>query len=300
MSQRNDGSNDLVDILRNDMPPAADEDTLIRVRASAVQKHAGADSGFRARPSRTLGGAAFALMLVAVLAVALIPRTETPAFAADKAIDALSMQTYKNILHLKGAHTESRRSESGDHDPRTDVNARQEFWIYPTAGAIRGETTNLADGSLDSMYVQIDDTLMQFQINIRYGTEQTERLSTHPAAEDATALDGIVDRMRARIADGSAKVTGSETVDGEDCWVVEYRAPTEYPTSFHSFSVTLRKSDYRLRAYAVNAEYIDEVSQETVTSSTTFNVIEEVEPQTLPADFFTFEAVQEVADRERP
>ena len=40
--------------------------------------------------------------------------------------------------------------------------------------------------------------------------------------------------------------------------------------------------------------------RETVTFRATFNVIEGMKPETLAADFLTFDAVQAVADRERP
>lgn len=40
--------------------------------------------------------------------------------------------------------------------------------------------------------------------------------------------------------------------------------------------------------------------RDTVTFRATYNVIEGIEPEALAADFLTFDAVQSVADRERP
>lgn len=302
MSQQNDESRGVVEALRDDMPPAAGEAALARVRASAVRKHAGRRTGFRAHPWRTAGGALTAAALVAGLAFALTPRADTSAFAADEAVDALLLQTDGNVLHIEGTWARTGENDREGHDARYDIDQRCSYWIDPARNAMRTETVNIADGSLDSVSVQIDDTVVVFQDNVRYGTGDSPQLvkSTGEGMPITSVMGGMVDYLRARIADGSAEAVGTEVIDGEEYWVVEYKAPLEGPLTSWILTATMRKSDYHIRTWNWVAKYINGDGRGTMTDSGTFDVIEQVDPATLPADFFTFESVIAIAGPDVP
>ena len=299
MSQQSETTHGVIEALRDDMPPAAGDAALVRVRASAVRKNTTRRTGLRAHPWRTAGGALTVVAVVAALAFVAAPRADTSAFAADEAVDALLMQTDGNVLHIESTFKETHLRGG---DPRYDLYQRTTNWIDPTRNAMRTETVNIADGSLDSVSVQIDDTLVHFQNNVRHGTGERPRLTKMTGLDMpiTSVMGGGVDYLRARIAEGSAKAIGTEVIDGEEYWVVEYKAPLEGPLISHVITATMRKSDYHMRTWTRKMNYINGDGWGTETWSGTFDVIEEVAPATLPADFFTFESVIAVAGPDMP
>lgn len=292
----------MIDALRDDMPPVAGESALQRVRASAVRKHDGRRQGLRAHPWRTAGGAVTALALVAAAAFAVAPRADTSAFAADEAVDALLLQTNGKVLHLEGTWARTDENDREGHDARYDINQRCSYWIDPAITAMRTETVNIADGSLDAVSVQVDDTLVSFQDNVRYGTGDSPQLVkvTGEGPPITSVMGGMIDFLRARIAEGSAEAVGTEVIDGEEYWVVEYRGPLEDILTSNVLTATMRKSDYHIRTWTWVAKYFNGDGRGTMTDSGTFDLIEEIDPATLPADFFTFESVIAVAGPDVP
>lgn len=302
MSQQSEVTRGVVEALRDDMPPVPGEASLVRVRATAVRKHANRRTGFRAHPWRTAGGAVTVLALVAALAIVLTPRADTSAFAADEAVDALLLQTDGKVLHIESTFKETSENDREGHDPRYDLDQRHTYWIDPARNVMRTEIVNVADGSLDSVSVQIDDTLVHYQNNVRFGTGDRPQLVKQTMVDMpiTSVMGGTVDYMRARIADGSAEPIGTEIIDGEEYWVVEYRAPLEPTLTSHVITFTMRKSDYHIRTLTQRFGYINFDGRGSVTASSTYDVIEEIDPATLPADFFTFESVIAVAGPDVP
>ena len=302
MSQPSEAERGLIEALRDDMPPMAGKDALVRTRASAVRKHAGRRTGLRAHPWRTAGGAVTALAVIAGLAFALTPRADTSAFAADEAVNALLLQTNGKVLHLEGTFTRTGENDREGHDPRFDVDQRCSYWIDPAGDAMRTETVNVADGSLDSVSVQIGDTAVDFQNNVRYGTGDHPQLTKMAGVgvPISSVMGGMVDYLRARIADGSAEAVGTEVIDGEEYWVVEWRAPLEDILTSNVLTATMRKSDYHIRSWTWKIGYINGDGRGTETTTGTFDLIEEIDPATLPADFFTFESVIAIAGPDVP
>jgi hypothetical protein len=292
----------VVEALRNDMPPVPGEASLVRVRATAVRKHANRRTGFRAHPWRTAGGAVTVLALVAALAIVLTPRADTSAFAADEAVDALLLQTDGKVLHIEGTFTKTGENDREGHRPRFDIDQRESYWIDPARNAMRIETINVADGSLDNVSVQVDDTIVVFQDNIRYGTGESPQLVqyTGEGMLITSVMGGMVDFLRASIAEGSAEPIGTEIIDGEEYWVVEWRGPLDPPFISDVLTATMRTSDYHIRSWSRKLTYINGDGHGTETMSGTFDVIEELDPATLPADFFTLESVIAIAGPDVP
>lgn len=297
MSQPSEETHSVVQALRDDMPPVAGKAALARVRAAAVSKRASRRIGLRAHPWRTAGGALAAAALVAGLAFALTPRADTSAFAADEAVDALLLQTEGKVLYVEGTFKRTGENDRSGHDPSFDIDQRCMYWIDPARDSMRTETINVADESLDGVSVQIGDTVVAFQNNVRIGTGGSPQLVkyTGEGMYISSVMGGMVDYLRPRIADGSAEAIGTEIIDGEEYWVVEYKAPVWAPLTSEVITATMRKSDYHIRTWTWKVGYFNGDGRGTETISGTFDVIEEIDPTALPVDFFTFESVIAIA-----
>jgi hypothetical protein len=143
---------------------------------------------------------------------------------------------------------------------------------------------------------------VHYQNNVRFGTGDSPQLVKQTGLDMpvTTMVGGMIDYLRARIADGSAEPIGTEVIDGEEYWVVEYRAPLEPTLTSHLITFTMRKSDYHIRTLTQRFGYINFDGRGSLTSSSTYDVIEEIDPAALPADFFTFESVIAVAGPDVP
>lgn len=299
MSDYEDAREEFVEGLRESMPSVPQSGALERVRSRAISRNGKTDS----RPAvsgrwRVAGVALAAVAVVAVSVLVLAPRLETAAFARDQAADALLLRSDGHVLHAVMRYTETGWNEREGHDPRYDWNQRWSFWVDAEGKRTREEFVNLADGSLDGLSVRIGDRFMRFQNNIRYGTGSKQQLidETLPDEPVGTVMGYLIDYMRARISDGSARAVGTRTIDGEEYWVVEYEEPqTEELRGKSVTTVTMRKSDYRVKTWARDAIYKNGDGKGTQTQRLFFETLEQLEPDSLPEDFFSFDEVIDAA-----
>lgn len=298
MSSINDPHGMLVDELQRDMPPLAEEAALDRVRmralASRGRSHA-AWASHRGWRLATIAATVAAALVVGALTLA--PSSDTKAFAREQAADALLLKTDGQVLHTVVRYTSTGWNEQYGHDARYDMDQRWSTWIDPAGKRIRDESTNIGDGSLDGLTIRVGDRILLFQNNVRYGTGKKQQLVEWSKTTDpfGSMMGILIDQLRAVIADGSAKVTGSKTIDGQEYWVVEYS-----PEKGSMLTVTMRKSDYRLKTMARESSGKNGNGKWTGTDRFEFETMEQVEPGSLPADFFSFDAVIAAAEPGTP
>ncbi len=300
MSQQSDSQEAIVEMLRTDMPPAAGEDALRRVKASAILREPEVARSFvRRHPWRTVGGITAAAAAVALL-FALVPRADTSVFAADKAADALLMQTHGRVLHVVAAYAQTRTNGREGYDPSYYINQQWSSWIDPS-NQMRREEVNLPDGSLDVLVVQSHGRQMMFLNNIRYGSDRQHLIETPAGGMISSAIGGWVEDLRAEITNGTARVTGTKVIDGEEYWVVEARLPPDDDTvTSNVVTATMRKSDYRIKTWTSVVEWKNSDGDGNLTSRIVFEVYEEIERDTLPDDFFNFDDVIAAAEPGTP
>ncbi|MDO8964758.1 MAG: hypothetical protein Q7W30_09740 [Coriobacteriia bacterium] len=229
------------------------------------------------------GSLATAAILIAVAAIAISPNLGTVAFARDKAATALLFHTPGRVLHVEMTYTH----ESGAEPKSTWLNQRWSVWVDPEARRLREQFVNAQDESLAAMRVRIDGRSRAYWFsNNRQGLVETD-VSMQPLQ---TVMEDEVSYMRARIDDGSAKVIGTQVIDGQECWVVESR--TDDGAQSEILNMALRKSDYQPKTWQRTTSAKDASGAARVTTKRiAFNLIENLEPGTMPADFFSFEAV---------
>lgn len=297
MLRSSEPTDGVIEVLRDGMPPTADAAALRRVHARALMKHKEQRTWLRTHPWRSAGGAVAMLAFAAALALVASPRADTSAFAANEAADALLMQTSGRVLHIQGTWMQTGENTREGHDSRRDLDQRCDYWYDPAHQAMRSEAVNTGDGSLDNVSVQIDRTIVTFQDNVRFGTGDAPQLvkTTVAEAPAMSTLGGAIDYLRARLNDGSAEAIGTQVIDGEEYWVVEHRAPLEDILTSNVLTATMRKSDYRIKTWTWTTKYFNGDGRGSMTTSGTFDVIEQLDPGMLPADFFTFESVMAVA-----
>jgi len=289
MSDIDRSSDPLIDDLRADMPPLAAGDALDRVRMRALSS--GAE--FRTtRPSRRAWGIAGAVASTAIVLIAatlvLVPRLETAAFAREQAADALLLQTDGRVLHTVVRYQTTGWTEEFGHDERYDIDQRWTTWVDPVGKRIRDESVNVADGSLDGLTVRVGDRIVTFGNNVRYGTGDKPQLVEWTKSTDpfGSMMGLMIDQLRVVIADGSAKVTGSTTIEGEEYWIVSYS-----PEKGDVLTVTMRKSDYRLKTWVRESSGKNGNGKWTSSDRLDFETMEQLDPASLPADFFSIDAV---------
>lgn len=303
MHRQNDTHSHVMDRIRSQMPDKPDSSSLERVRTTALERTAQRRgvAGLR-HPWRTLGGVTAIAAVVVALMIALPTSHSDPAFASDLAAEALMLQTDGEVLHIVATYTRTSENDAEGHDPRLDLDQEWSYWVDTTDQRMRFESVNRTDGSLDSAQVQIQDTVVGFQNNIRYGTGDMQQLVEWTTADTplASVMNGNVEFLRAKIADGSAKATSTEIIDGEEYWVVEYRPPLENILTRCVLVAKLRKSDYRIKDWTLERGYLNLDGKGSEISSMTFSTIEYIDPSTLPDDFFTFESVIALAEPGTP
>lgn len=291
MSEYGDPQEAFVDALRAEMPPVAGEDAGSRVRARVL-----ASQHRRRLPAqrswRVAGSLATAVTVIAVAAIMLTPRPGTAAFARERAVDALMFQTPGRVLHLEMTYTQKDQSAKGD--VLIDTKERWSIWVDAEGKRLREEFVNSIDGALNTMHVRAGERDIVFHGN--YPPE--EQLVEYDASDQRieTALDDWIPHMRARIAEGSAKVTGTEMIEGDECWVVKWKSDEGDVTE----AVTLRKSDYLLKTWARDSAYEVDGKSGVVTKGATLNIIEQLDPATLASDFFSLDAVRDAAKQGAP
>lgn len=283
----------LTDRLRADMPPYADQAALdrVRLRASSARSEAAAPRASRHR-LRMAGAVATAALVLAAGVWSLAPRQEATAFAREQAADALILESGGRVLHTVAHYTSTGWTEQFGRDARYDLDQRWSSWVDPAGRRIRDESINTADGSLDGLTVRVGDRIMLFQNNVRYGTGAQQQLVEWQRTTDpfGSMMGLMIDQLRAVIADGSAKPSGSTTIDGEAYWIIEYE-----PAKGDTLTVTMRKSDYRLKTWVRESSGKNGNGEWTSTERLEFETIEQLEPGSLPDDFFSLDSVTAAA-----
>lgn len=243
------------------------------------------------RWTRLATGLAVAAMVGAlVLSAALAPGRQPAAFARERAARALMFEVPGEVLHLELRHTETWRPKGAAADPTSDE--RWSMWIDADRGRMREQMTRSSDGRMKELRVRTGDRRITL---VRGEGEGTQRLWEEdvPTQPLSSALDDMVGYMRARIEDGSAKVIGTTTIDGDDYWIVRWVAEESDIT----LTVTLRKSDYRLATWAQDVRSGQAGTQE---ERVTLETLDHVGAESLPDDFFTFDAVRNAAEQRAP
>ena len=103
--------------------------------------------------------------------------------------------------------------------------------------------------------------------------------------------------MRGAIADGSAKVIGTKMIDNDEYWVVQTKVDGDDGGDLVE-TVTMRKSDYRVGSWLqVNHASLpgDKKARYVVTKQAALQVVEQLDPNSLPSGFFSFNAVRAAA-----
>lgn len=287
MSEYNDPQKMLVDGLRADMPPVAAEDALRRVKARALGAPPAAHTSLMWLRSWRAAASFAAVAAVIAAALAFAPGQQSAAFARDKAAEALLFQTPGRVLHVEATYTESWK---GAGEAR-DLDQRWSTWVDSDGDRIREEFVNRADGSRSELRIRANDRLTVLLSSADDGTVRLfdQDMSTRPVA---TTMDDMVGYMRARIADGSAKVTGMRLVDGEEYWVVEW----ESDEGDIAITVTMRTSDYRPKTWMQDVVVEGGAGPSgTQEERVTFETVEQLDPGSLPGDFFSRDAVLQAA-----
>lgn len=293
VSEYRDPREAFADTLRAEMPPAAGEEASSRVRARVLASRHIRKSPALGRSWRVAGSLATALSVIAVAAIMLTPRLETAAFARERAVDALMFQTPGRVLHLELTYTQKDRSTDGE--VLTDTNERWSIWVDAEGERLREEFVDNSDGSLNEMHVRAGERDIVFHGNY---PPEARALVEYDATDQRimTPLDDWIPYMRAQIADGSARVTGTQVIDGDEYWVVTCSSDDADVTE----TVTLRKSDYLLKTWKRDSAYEVDGKSGVVTKGATLHIIEQLDPATLASDFFSLDAVRDAAKRGAP
>lgn len=288
MSEYRDPQEAFVDTLRAEMPPAAGEDADSRVRARVLAARQTSKSPALRRSWRVAGSLATAVAVVAVAAILLAPRMETAAFARERAVAALMFQTPGRVLHLELTYTQKDRSATGD----VLINTKEHWsiWVDAEGKRLREEFVNSSDGSLNTLHVRTNERDIVFHGDYPPEAQLVEYDATDQRI--VTTLDDWIPYMRARIADGSAKVTGTEMIDGDEYWVVTCSSGDGADDTMR---VTLRKSDYLLKTWSREDPYELEDRSGVMSKAATLEIVEHLDPATLPSDFFSPDAVRDAA-----
>lgn len=287
MSESRDSQEALIERLRADMPPAPSEDAACKVRARVLSSRPMGKAPAVRRPWRLAGGFAAAAAVLTLAAVVAAPQMETVAFARERAVEALTFQVPGRVLHLEMTYTQE---DHVDGAVQTATSERWSVWVDAEGKRLRDQFVNSADGSLSELHVRTPERDIVFHPS--YPAEA--RLVEYDARNQriGTALDDWIPYMRARIADGSAKVTGTEVIDGDEYWLVVCDADDPHVKQ----TVTLRKSDYLLKTW-VREVASDDAGKSKVVKSATLHLIEQLDPATLPSDFFSVDVVKDAAKR---
>ncbi|MDP2233382.1 MAG: hypothetical protein Q8K89_07080, partial [Actinomycetota bacterium] len=199
----------------------------------------------------------------------------------------LIFQVPGRALHLELTYTQEDHVNGA---AQTETSERWSVWVDAEGKRMRNEFVNSADGSLSELHVRTPERDIVFHPSYPAETQLIEYDARDQRIE--TALDDWIPYMRARIADGSAKVTGTTMIDGDEYWVVTCNADDARITE----TVTLRKSDYLLKTWVREVTYDDEGTGKMVKGAT-LHLIEQLDPASLPSDFFTIDAVKDAAKR---
>lgn len=292
--------------LRRTIPPVPTDDSLARMRVKTDRAVRNAESrapGLRAwRIAGTITAAA-AVLAVGVFAVS--PALENRAFARDEAADALIFARDGRVTHVVTRMMETGWTEEYGHDERYDLDQRTEEWYDPANERLYHRTVNIKDGSLDGVYVRVGDREARFANNVRYMTgDEPQLFEGTTSVPFGSTIGYITDFVRELIANGDAKVNGTQMVDGVECWIVTYdenelarklAGEKPDPRSSSIVTVTLRKSDYLITSWQRDSVGYNGNGKTTGTLRFTFERWEYTEPGTLDEGLFSLDAVKALA-----
>lgn len=273
-------------VLRADMPPATSVDDMCgaraRVLSSPSRRHAWAAPR---RAWRVAGGLAVVAAVIALAVSALGPGQQGTAFARERAAAALQFQVPGKILHAEMSFITMEQGfpEGENHN----LEQRWSLWADPDGNRMRQTFVNNADGSLDELFVEVDGRSLAYLSTARYPKQQliSGDTSKRPIW---TILDDTVGSMREGIATGRVKVAGTQTMDGAAYWVLTETSDDGETVE----TLTMRKTDYRPRTWERTTTTWVDRRTEVLTKRVVFNTIEQVEPPSLPNDFFSLDAVK--------
>lgn len=311
MSENNDPRDVFAQQLRAEMPPVPANESLSAVcdaakgRANAIKQR----SRRSALVWRGVGAVAAAAAVIAAGAFVLAPRLENAAFARDRAADALVLKSDGRITHMVTRFTETGWTEQFGHDPRYDLNQRTESWYDPAGMRSYSKIVNIDDGSVDMVTVRDGDRELTYANNVRYGTGSKPGLVWGNVVGQplGTQIGYITDYVRQAIADGDAKVAGTEIVDGEECWVVKIDEdaiakrywkkgdPKIDPRGYSIVTVTLRKSDYLVKTWARDAVGYNGNGKTTTTQRAYIDSWDYLDPSAVDPSMFSIDAVIKLA-----
>lgn len=287
-------------------PPQPSEEALARVRDKSEAIRPRSTSAFNAKLAWRLVGVAAATAVLVLGTLVAAPSWESRAFARDEAADALVFAKDGRVTHIVTRFTETSWNEQYGHDERYDLDQRGEEWYDPSGRRSYSRTVNVNDGSLDGVSVRVDDQEMTFGNNVRYMTGKAPQLLAGPTSLPfGSTVGSITDQVRAEIADGHAKIKGTQVVDGEECWVVvidvnELVVKHKYgekpdPKSSDIITVTLRKSDYLMTTWERESVMFNGNGKCTGSMRLEVELLEHIEPSKVDDSMFSIEAVRKLA-----
>jgi len=286
--EQKDSRDVLVERMRAVKPASPSREAADRVRMRVLGSVAAAPTTKRPRVWRIAGSVATAAVLIAVALVVLAPRIETAAFARDKAADALMFNTPGRVFHMEMTYTH----EADDLPKNEWLNQRWSLWVDSEGRRLREQFVNASDDSLADMKVWIDDRALSYAYMAR-NNKQSLIDFNYSGTPLQTVMEDEISNMRMELDNGDAKVTGAQLIDGDEYWVVECDYYDDRGDIESITTMTMRKSDYRLKTWQRKSFSKDGTGAAKVTRTKriVFNVIEQLEPSALPEDFFSFDAV---------
>lgn len=286
MHEQKDSRDVLVERMRAVKPASPSREAADRVRMRVLGSVAAAPTTKRPRVWRIAGSVATAAALIAVALVVLAPRIETAAFARDKAADALMFNTPGRVFHMEMTYTH----EADDLPKNEWLNQRWSLWVDSEGRRLREQFVNASDDSLDTMKVWIEDRRLSYVYTARNNKQWL--IDDDMRGPLQTVMEDEISSMRVELDNGDAKVTGTQLIDGDEYWVVECNYYDDRGDISGITTMTMRKSDYRLKTWERKSFYKDGTGAAKVkTKRIVFNVIEQLEPSALPDNFFSFDAV---------
>jgi len=294
MSKEQISRETMIEELRVDMRPASRPEALQRIRSRALGSRSTRQSRWMSRTKwRMATGIAVAAAVVAVATFALAPGQQTAAFAREKAAAALLFQAPGKILHAEMVFTQVERGFPEGENNSTDE--RWSLWADGDNKRMRNQFVNTDDGSLNELTVRVADRGLTY---LRYA-KKLIATDNPPGLPLNTVMDDTAGSMRQMIANGTAEVTGTRVIDGEEYWAVMYSLDTgDGGTSVET--ITMRKSDYLPKTW--ERKTTQEINGYTgvITKSVRFDLVEQLEPSSLPNGFFSLDAVRNAAKTKAP
>ena len=135
------------------------------------------------------------------VALALVPgHLATPAFARERAVQALMFHVDGRVTHME--LTLKMKERGPGRDACADVNERWSTWIDADGKRIREQNVSVADGSLEQLSVRLSHRVVTLLTGRQYKKPMLVDSGDNGPVE--TMFDGEARYMRGAIADGRA------------------------------------------------------------------------------------------------